>query len=149
MRFQVPQFTDVEDKIVGPLTLKQFIYLAGAGGACVVAYSFLPIIIALPLMLGLALLGAALAFYKVNNRPFIRVVESYLTYKIKEKLYIWKHDQKKPGAADAAAMSANRSQVFVPKLSQSRLRDLTWSLDVKGNSNPVTGVSDDDRDRLL
>ena len=24
MQFPVPQFTDVEDKIIGPLTLKQF-----------------------------------------------------------------------------------------------------------------------------
>lgn len=138
MRFQVPQFTDVEDKIIGPLTLKQFIYLAGAGGACVVIYSFLPIIFALPLILAMALLGAALAFYKVNNRPFIRVVESYLTYKVKEKLYIWKHEQKKPGAGVDVASMTGRQQVFVPKLSQSRLRDLTWSLDVKGNTNPVT-----------
>lgn len=137
MRFQVPQFTDVEDKIIGPLTLKQFIYLAGAGGACVVVYSFLPLIFALPIMLGLALLGAALAFYKVNNRPFIRVLEAYLSYKVKEKLYIWKHDQKAPGGAGAGS-AAGQSQVFVPKLSQSRLRDLTWSLDVKGNTNPVT-----------
>ena len=32
MMFSVPQFIDVEDKIIGPLTLKQFIYLAGGAG---------------------------------------------------------------------------------------------------------------------
>ena len=31
MQFQVPQFIDVENKIIGPLSLRQFLYLAGAG----------------------------------------------------------------------------------------------------------------------
>ncbi len=32
MRFEVPQFIDVEDKIFGPFTFKQFLYLAGGAG---------------------------------------------------------------------------------------------------------------------
>jgi hypothetical protein len=55
MRFQVPQFTDVEDKIVGPLTLKQFVYLAGAGGGCIILYSFLPAFSSKPVCPPLAL----------------------------------------------------------------------------------------------
>ena len=46
MRFQVPQFIEVEDKIFGPLTLKQFIYVFGGGGLCFVFYTFLPLILA-------------------------------------------------------------------------------------------------------
>ena len=38
MQFQVPQFTEAEDKIVGPLTLRQFIYIAAAGGVSVMLY---------------------------------------------------------------------------------------------------------------
>ena len=37
MRFEVPQFVDIEDKIFGPLTFKQFIYIAGGAGVSVVA----------------------------------------------------------------------------------------------------------------
>ncbi|TSC61742.1 MAG: SsrA-binding protein, partial [Parcubacteria group bacterium Athens0416_74] len=32
MQFQVPQFIEVEDKIVGPLTFKQFVFIAGGLG---------------------------------------------------------------------------------------------------------------------
>ncbi len=134
MRFQVPQFTDVEDKIVGPLTLKQFLYLAGATGACIVIFSSLPKWLAFPLMFVVGILGLALAFYKVNERPFIQVLQSFLTYTLKEKLYIWKHEGKKPGATPEKNTA---NPVFVPKLSESKLRDLTWSLDVKQNMNPV------------
>ena len=53
MRFQVPQFIEVEDKIFGPMTLKQFIYMAGGAGLSFLIYvlakslivAFLPIII--------------------------------------------------------------------------------------------------------
>jgi hypothetical protein len=31
MQYPVPQFTDVEDRIIGPLTLKQFGIIFGAG----------------------------------------------------------------------------------------------------------------------
>jgi len=47
MRFQVPQFIEVEDKIFGPLTLKQFIYLAGAGGVVFVLWRVFPIFVAI------------------------------------------------------------------------------------------------------
>jgi len=137
MRFQVPQFTDVEDKVIGPLTFKQFVYLAGAVGACVAIYSFLPLFLALPAMLVVALFGITLAFYKVNNRPFIHMVESFLNFSMKSKLYIWKHERK-PISKIAADAKKSRPSMYVPKLSESKLRDLTWSLDVKENLNPVT-----------
>lgn len=135
MRFQVPQFTEVEDKIIGPLTLKQFVYIAGAVGGCIVMYSFLPKFIAFALMLPILAFGAALAFFKVNNRPFVRVVESFVKYVLTNKLYIWKHEEKKVTPEEQARVST----VPVPKLSDSKLRDLTWNLDVKQsfNSNEI------------
>ncbi len=134
MRFQVPQFTDVEDKIIGPLTFKQFIYVGGAAGAIVVLFTFLPKIIALFFALPVAALGGALAFYKVNNQSFIKVVEAFVKYTITSKLYLWKHEEKPV----AAQQTKTVNPALVPKLSESKLRDLMWSLDVKQANNPVT-----------
>lgn len=136
MRFQVPQFIEVEDKIFGPLTFKQFIYIAGGVGICVVLFTFLPNFIALLLSVPVAVFAGALAFYKVNDKPFINVVEAFLKYSISSKLYIWKKEEKIPVKKEVQAAPVN--QVYVPKLSQSKLRDLTWSLDIKENTNPVT-----------
>jgi len=135
MRFQVPQFIEVEDKIIGPLTFKQFIYVAGAIGAIVVMFTLLPMFIAIFLAFPIAALGGLLAFYKVNNRPFINVVESFVKYIVTSKLYLWKHERK------ATTTSVDRMPVdpsLVPKLSESKLRDLMWSLDVRQGDNPVT-----------
>ena len=77
MRFQVPQFIEIEDKIFGPLTLKQFIYLAGGGGISFVIYSIIPyIIVALFFIVPVMIFSVALAFYKINGKPFIFILES-------------------------------------------------------------------------
>lgn len=138
MRFQVPQFIEVEDKIFGPLTLKQFIYLAGGGGLSFLVYvilnslllSFIPIAI----IMGVA---AGLAFYKVYDHfPLVAVAESAFKYYFGGKLYIWKKEEPKPKiqaeTPQAAVKEAkNYASIMVPKISDSKLKDLTWSLDIK------------------
>jgi hypothetical protein len=133
MRYQVPQFIEVEDKIFGPLTLKQFIYLAGGGGLCLVFLTLLPLWLAIPLALPVVALSLALAFYEVNGRPFISAIEHAFLYFFGSKLYLWKQKtsvatQTMPQNQPASAPGA---PLVVPKLSESRLRDLAWSLNIK------------------
>ena len=142
MRFQVPQFIEVEDKIFGPLTFKQFVYVAGGGGIVVILFVFLPKFIAILLALPIVAFAGALAFYKVNDKPFIHFVESFFNYSFKSKLYIWKKTDNPRPTANSWANSKPIEQVYVPKLSESKLRELTWSLDIKENRNPITSDSD-------
>lgn len=136
MRYQVPQFIDIEDKIIGPFTIKQFVYLAGGAGMSYIVYSLLPIYIALVLVLAIIGLSLALAFYKVNNKPFIDFLEAAVLYYSKQNLYIWKKEEKKPVAREMAAGAP--AQVYVPRLSDSKLKELSWSLDINENLNPLT-----------
>lgn len=129
-QYQVPQFIEIEDKIFGPLTLKQFIYVVGGAGLAFIIYRFVPFtIIAIPLMIASVALALALAFYKVNNRSFIFAMESAFYYYIGSKLYIWKKKDKKP-ERKAVEEAKNHNTVYVPRLTESKLRDLSWSLDV-------------------
>ena len=134
MNFQVPQFIEVEDQIFGPLTFKQFVYLAGGGGTCFLIWQVIPIpFIAIIVIAPFAALTLALAFYKINNRPFILVLESASRYFFSSKLFIWRKQAPKIGAAAASTalgLSGQRN-VNIPKLSSSKLKDLAWSLDVK------------------
>ena len=142
MRFQVPQFIEVEDKIFGPLTFKQFIYVAGGVGMAVILFIFLPKFLAIIISLPIVLFAAALAFYKMNDKPFINVVEAFVKYTLTNKLYIWKKEEKVPTAKEGTG-GKPLTQVYVPKLSESKLKELTWSLDIKENQNPVTKDTDD------
>lgn len=128
MQFQVPQFIDIEDKIFGPLTFRQFVYLAGGGGLLFILYKVLPFFLAILFGLPIGAFAFALAFYKINNKPFIYIVEAYINYLSQNKLYIWKkvkskEKKKEEGAVEIEALP-------IPKLSNSKLKDLAWSLDV-------------------
>jgi hypothetical protein len=131
MRYQVPQFIEVEDKIFGPFTFKQFIYMSGGAGLCFIAYRTLPFLWAILVMLPAGGFAAALAFYKPNNRPFVDAIESAFNYYITQKLYIWrKVDKKIESKSITEALEAAKSSISVPKLSESHLKDLAWSLDI-------------------
>ena len=138
MRFQVPQFIEIEDKIFGPLTLKQFIYLAGGGGISFVIYSIIPyIVVALFFIIPVMVFSAALAFYKINGKPFIFILESAVKYVFSNKLYLWQK-REKPIIKKENLPEGNSTLLKVPKLSESKLKDLTWSLDINENINPIT-----------
>ncbi|MDQ5958053.1 MAG: hypothetical protein QG665_399 [Patescibacteria group bacterium] len=132
MNFQVPQFIEVEDKIFGPLTFRQFLYLAGGIGLGFIFYAFLPslFISAIPIVLSVGL-GAMLAFVKINNRPFVYTFESAIKYYARSKLYIW---SKKPNIKPTETLNTAK-ELNLPKLSNSKLSDLSWNLDVNDKIN--------------
>jgi hypothetical protein len=134
MQYQVPQFIDVEDKIIGPLTLKQFLYTAGSAGICVIFFSYLPFFIAAVLSVPFAGLGIALAFYKVNGKPFIQILEAAFNYVTSKKLLLWKYSEpakeQGPSAEQAAAAEAARPVRGAARLTRGKLSELAWSLDV-------------------
>ena len=121
MKFQVPQFIEVEDKIFGPLTIKQFIYLAGGGGLSVALFLLLPKIIAVVIILPVLAFSLAMAFYKVNNRAFIFLLQSVFTFFLHDRLYVWRKEEN---------LSAD-SDPFLPSISQSKLKDITFALDTR------------------
>jgi hypothetical protein len=131
MQYQVPQFIEIEDKIFGPLTLKQFLYLAGGGGICLILFTFLPLFLVVILGIPIMAAAAALAFYEVNGRPLIEAVEHGFGYFFGSKLYLWKQREAKAQKAAAAPVAKAEAQLPVPKLSESRLKDLAWSLNIK------------------
>ncbi|MDO8576446.1 MAG: PrgI family protein [bacterium] len=148
MQFQVPQFIEVEDKIFGPLTFKQFIYIGGGLGASYILFRILPIYLAAPLIAVVGGLAAGLAFFQFNGRPFIVGLENGFYFLLRSKLYLWNNTRKKKAAAPAPlTFVQGAGEVYVPKLSESRLHELSWSLDIK--ERIAAGVSDEDeRERV-
>lgn len=136
MRFQVPQFIGVEDKLFGPFTLKQFIYLAGGGGLAFIIWNYLKWW-GLPLILAAIGFALALAFYKINGKTFVEVLESAFKFYSGSRLYTWKKEAVKKTPLEEVKKEV-AAPLYVPKLSMSKLKDLTWSLDIKETLNPVT-----------
>lgn len=143
MQFQVPQFIEVEDKIFGPLTFKQFIWIGGGGGLAYIFWRVLPLPLALPLILAAVGVAAALAFFEFNGRPFILALEHGFYFVMRPRLYLW-NNAKKPVAKKivATAQALDHADVYIPHLSESRLHDLAWSLDIQ--ERIASGSADND-----
>lgn len=136
MQFKVPQFLEIEDKIFGPFTFKEFAYLAGGAGICYILFKLLGIYLGAIPILAVAGFSLLLTFYHPNGKPFINMVEAGIKYAMQDKLYIWKRHEIKVKAQQQKEMqmgSQLKTETMNEKgvrLSGSKLRDLAWSLDI-------------------
>ena len=93
-QFQVPQFIDVEDKILGPITMRQFFIMLIPMGAGILLYFllrlWLVVIIEIPLIIGCALF----AFYRPYGMRFSRFFGAFLSYSLKPRMFIWKREER-------------------------------------------------------
>lgn len=129
-QFQVPQFITVEDKVIGPLTIKQFLYIAPAALLIIAAKTYLQSFLFWPVSILAGGIAAALAFLKINGRPLPIILKNAAFFVLRPKLYIWKAEKaavrrEAPRAKPEAAIKT------IPKLSASKISDLAWSLDIK------------------
>jgi hypothetical protein len=133
MQFAVPQFTDVEDKLIGPLTLKQFLFLLATGGVVLFFYSLLRFSIfffffAVPT----GLIGIGLTFGKFNGRPLFGYLSAFISFLSKPQSRIFKREEPN------IVISTQKTQPVVLNVSQqpeepaeSRLKKLAYLLDQK------------------
>ncbi len=124
MRFAVPQFIEVEDKIFGPFTWKQFIYLAGGGGLAVILFLTANFYFFMFVGLPIIILAAFLAFHRINNRPFSIFLESFINYLTNQRLFLWKREEgqiiteKSPRASTVDTFVAPSSKDSLASLSR-------------------------------
>ena len=130
-QFQVPQFINIEDRIIGPLTLKQFLYLLGAAAIGIVGWSFLHFILFVLIPLPFAGLFIAMAFVKISGRPLPEIFFAAVNYYLRPRLYLWRKIPEKKKIAAVPAAKEDLLLAGVPKFSSSKLNDLAWSLDIK------------------
>jgi PrgI family protein len=135
MEYQVPQFIEVEDKVIGPFSFKQFVFIAGGAGLCVIIFLYLPFMFAVLLDLPIAALTFALAFYKINNKSFIDILEAGFNFYTKDRLFLWRKESKEQKSTPIAP------QVQPPQreklgLTSGKLKELAWSLDIQDTQPP-------------
>lgn len=136
MRYQVPQFIEVEDKIFGPLTFKQFVYVIGGVAAAVALWVTIPKFIAILIGVPILAFAFALAFYKVNGKPFSHLVESFFKYYTTSRLYLWKKREKEVVARTPEKM--HKAEFKVNHGAGSKLKDMSWNLDVSNKDATQT-----------
>lgn len=90
MRYQVPQFIETETKLIGPLTLKQFLWVAGGLSMSILEFMFLKGFFRLgAIILTFAFFGS-LAFIKIEGQPAVNFLAYMLSYALGSKKYLFK-----------------------------------------------------------
>lgn len=90
MLFNVPQFIDVEDKIAGPFTAKQLLWMFGMGAVLLILWGFLSKTVFFITAVPVVILFLALAFYRPYRQPLIKFILSGFMFALKPKFYVWK-----------------------------------------------------------
>ena len=88
-QFVVPQFIDVEDKIIGPITTRQFIIMLAALLTDFVAYKLATFIFFVLLFLIITGAGIIIAFAKINGQPFHYFLLNLFQTMRRPRLRVW------------------------------------------------------------
>jgi len=139
-QFVVPQFLEVEDKIFGPVTSRQFIILMVAGFLVFVQFKLFNF--TLFFLLAVVTIGVAviLAFVKVNGMP-VHYFLLNLVQGIKQpKERVWRKEVVEEDLRASVRRPSLRqptvSSVIKPSLEKSRLQELVLMVDTGGAFNP-------------
>ncbi len=140
-KFVVPQFIDNEDKILGPITVRQFLITLGSTFAIFIEYS----IFQLPVFILLAVLTAAFAgvfgFLKINGQPFHLFFVNMLQTMVRPRLRVWYKGLNNAELKDLMIKMPKASDLKTAAVSKSRpestrLRDLALTVNTGGVYNP-------------
>jgi len=103
-QFTVPQFIDVESKIIGPITTRQFVIFLVAATIIGISYRLFDFSLFVTIAVVIAIVAALLAFVKVNGRPFHLFMLNALQTIRRPRLRIWNN---------TAVMDVNEKEVDV------------------------------------
>lgn len=141
--FNIPQFLDTEDKVVGPFTVKQLGWMAAAAGTLFLLYILLSktamIILAIPV---LAIFGG-LAFYKPEGRTLTSYVASVVFFFLHPKMYIWKRLPDEIRAIKKSAPQKSAGSLEKKQLTADKIREISQLLDKGSGINSENNTKTD------
>ena len=131
MHFQVPQFIDIEDKVIGPLTVKQFLYLVVAGVVLFVLFKLVNFSVFIILSIPVIVLTYALAFVKVHNKPFINVIGDFIGFLKKPDFYVWKKPTIETKEKEEPPKIIKKEPIKTKKPIKQRLKEVNWKINIQ------------------
>lgn len=132
-QFTVPQFIDVESKIIGPITTRQFLIFLGTAAVLGIFYKLFDFSLFLTIGIPIFLIAVLFAFVKINGRPFHFFVVSLLQTLRRPNLRVWNNQNV---AFDVLPMISDKKEEETIPVKEvyksSRLADLALIVDTQG-----------------
>jgi hypothetical protein len=134
-QFLVPQFIDVEDKIIGPITTRQFVLILAAILLTFIFYKLLAFLYFVFVGFITLAIFAILAFAKVNGRPVHFFLLNFIQTTKRPGLRVWNRETY---VRDVKKVEKGKDEDVVVETEQkeavsgSHLRDLTLVINTGG-----------------
>ncbi len=132
-QFTVPQFIDVENKIIGPLTTRQFLIILAAAILGGISYRVFDFSLFLTIAIILFLISILFSFVKINGRPFHYFILNILQTARRPKKRVWnKITNNKPDDFIPEIVKSEEKAPIKELYKKSRLAELSLIVDTKG-----------------
>lgn len=131
----VPQFVDVEDKIAGPLTWKQLLWMIAMGAVLLILFTTFGTTLAIVFGIPVVLLFIALAFYKPNGFTLASFIGQGVLFLFRPKVAVWERPvmpmvSVKPRSENTQAQVAEAQPD--KQLTRDKLKELARLMDSQG-----------------
>ncbi|MFA6194837.1 MAG: PrgI family protein [Patescibacteria group bacterium] len=132
-QFTVPQFIDVENKIIGPLTVRQFMIILGAAVIIGISYKLFDFTLFLTVGIVTLVFAALFAFVKINGRPFhLFMLNAFQTLR-RPGIRVWNNRIMAAEIGETNIEVKAVAPIVAPKMyKKSRLAELALVVDTKG-----------------
>lgn len=132
MMSNVPQFIDIEDKIAGPLTWRQLLWMIGMGITLLVLYNMIPGVVFVVLAIPIVLAFSAFAFYRPQGQPLISFIGHGFFFFFRPKVAVWERPVIRPQVVRETKSPIKDESDEVKGVSRDKLHELAQILD-RGN----------------
>ncbi len=138
LQYNIPQFIDSEDKIIGPVTIRQMAYLAIGTVIIGFLWMYKPNTIIFFLMaVPIGLIFLAFAFFKINGLNFEVMLANIFSFITKPTLMLWsRQTENKEPIIKVVIEKRNTTNLINNEYSQSKVEELAWLMDTYGQNKP-------------
>lgn len=138
-KFVVPQFIDNEDKILGPITVRQFLICLAATLIIFLLYRLFPLAYFIFGSIVVAAIAGTFAFLKINGQPFHLFFVNFVQTSTRPKKRVWNKELDNAQLKALIAKPPEAQKIIMASKSRpesSRLRDLALTVNTGGVYNP-------------
>lgn len=146
----VPQFIESEDKILGPITVRQFCILFVGGLLIALSFKIFDFFVFIFVALLILVLSATLAFLKINGRPVHFFIFNVIQTMRNPSVRVWKKDVRRSEIIAVHAIQREREKTVTAakaakskyeasrkeQVSEQRLSELALQVDTGGAYRP-------------
>lgn len=129
MMFSVPQFIDVEDKIAGPFTWKQLLWMIGMVAMLLMFFNIFDTALFFIAAVPTVFLFVALAFYRPNGFPLTTFIFYAFLFLFRPKVSVWERPEREPFTAKTPVEKTAPIDTRAKHVDREKLTELAHTLD--------------------